>query len=595
MLPHADIDLNWKQRLTEWCRQVRGLFPFQINQPNLPRDTSGDNPIPVTPRRAWHSPQFYLEVVPIIAVLLLYAGQVAPNVNETHYLTKAKHFWNPAWCPNDLFLDSSFSHYLFYLATGWLTWFVSLDMYAWIGRTLCWAGFAVGWHQLVQFFCKRPGRSFLGILLLLLLMDRFHLAGEWVIGGFEAKSISYVLVLFALERYFRNDWGVFWPLIGLACAFHVLAGGWVLIALVIGNLLSTLSMLAAGTHDRNRMRCPILPFLCFWALFALGVLPPLIQQAQVETAVQQQAFQVQVHERLPHHLLFGAFATHHIARFALLIVIWGSFTWFLRKISPIRSLNWFCAASLSITLGGLLLSGLAETEQTELSHWSLWATGWLRFYWFRLSDFSIPLGVSIMCVTVLPTLSARPASAGEQTGRWIALFSILIILLASAAMIAAKWEDPRPRADQASLPGYAQNEKRTIETQTNWKKVCQWIRQNTPSDAMFITPNDQQTFKWYAQRSEVVNWKDIPQNPEAILEWKRRIDSIYRAQRIYPSGLLNLENPAEVARVFGANYLLVEQSAVDALPTPPNLQQIYPAEPNQKSTYVLFQFNRPDE
>ncbi|MCH2181904.1 MAG: hypothetical protein MK108_07855, partial [Mariniblastus sp.] len=333
-----------------------------------------------------------------------------------------------------------------------------------------------------------------------------------------------------------------------------------------------------------------IPFICFLVLFALGAIPPLVAQSQVEPAVKQLAFQVHVHERLPHHLLFGEFATSHVARFSLLVVIWGSFAWFLRKKPSIRSLNWFCAASLLITLAGLLLSGLAEAEHAEIKEWSLWATGWLRFYWFRLSDFSIPLGVSIMCVTALPRLSLGSSSAWERTGQLIAFASILLILLAGATMIAAKWEDPRPPADQASLPSYPQNRKRTIETQANWKKVCQWIRRNTPGDAVFITPNDQQTFKWYAQRSEVVNWKDIPQNAEAILEWKRRIDSIYRAQRIYPSGLLNLENPGEVAQLFGANYLLIEQSAVDALAQPADLQQVYPVDSNQKSTYVLYRF-----
>ncbi|MCH2181428.1 MAG: hypothetical protein MK108_05430, partial [Mariniblastus sp.] len=228
MLPHADIDLNWKRSLTEWWRQVRGFFPFQISQATAPARRPEDVVAPVPLSQQLRSPRFYLEVGLVFGILLLYAGQVAPSVNETHYLTKAKHFWDPSWCPHDLFLGSSFSHYLFYLSTGWLTLFFSLDTYAWIGRIICWAGFSVGWYQLVQLFSHRPGRAFLGILLFLLLMDRFHLAGEWAIGGFEAKSISYVLLLFALEKYFRNQWKTFWPLIGAACAFHVLVGGWVL-------------------------------------------------------------------------------------------------------------------------------------------------------------------------------------------------------------------------------------------------------------------------------------------------------------------------------------------------------------------------------
>ncbi len=592
MLPHADIDLNWKRSLTEWCRRLVGLFPFQISQPTSMSKQSWNAPVTVTMGQRVRSPGFWIEVCLIFGVLWLYAGQLTPSVNETHYLTKAKHFWNPSWCPNDLFLGSSYSHYLFYLTTGWLTLLFSLDAYAWIGRILCWAGFAVGWYLLVQVFSSRPGRALIGIVIFLVLMDRFHMAGEWAIGGFEAKSISYVFALFALEKYFRGKWNSFWPWIGCACGFHVLVGGWILIGLVTGSLLAALRRhwgQSASTGDETIMKFPGVPMVCFLLLFALGALPPIIQQAQASPAINQMAFQIYVHERLPHHLLFGGFATSQVGRFALLCLIWFCFAWFLRKIPQVRLLNWFCTASLLITLAGLLLSGLAEAGKAEQGELSDWATGWLRFYWFRLSDFSIPLGISIMCVTVLPALPGRESDRVHRAGQLVSIASLLMILLVGLWIFVAKWDDPRSAADRASLPTYEDDRKRTVETQVNWQKACDWIRQNTPANAVFITPNDQQTFKWFAQRSEVVNWKDIPQNGEATLEWKRRIDSIYRIQRLYASGLLSFENPEQLGSLFGADYLLIEQSAVDALPSPTGLKQVYPVDPQRKSTYVVFQ------
>ncbi len=540
------------------------------------------------------NPRFWAEIGLIFLVLLLYAGQLAPNVNETHYLTKAKHFWNPNWCPDDLFLSSSFSHYLFYLTTGWLTLFLSLEAYAWLGRILCWVGFSIGWYKLSQVFSNRPGRAFLGIILFLLLMDRFHLAGEWAIGGFEAKSIAYVFILFALEKYFRQKWNMFWPLIGCACAFHVLVGGWALIGLLMGSLLARLGKYLRPTDsndDNTVMKFPAVSVTFFAALFALGAIPPLLQQAASSASVNQMAFQVYVHERLPHHLLFGGFATSHIGRFALLCVIWLCFASFLKKIPAVLSMNLFCAASLLISLTGLLLSGAAETVQGDSSSLATWATGWLRFYWFRLSDFAIPLGISMMCVTALNTPTLERSGKNQITEQLVTLFSILLIVFAGTWMLAAKWEDPRAPADRASLPSYQGDTKRTLETQANWEKACDWIRNNTPTDAVFITPNDQQTFKWYAQRSEIVNWKDIPQTGAATLEWKRRINSLYRTQQIYPSGLLQFEEPEKIAKAFGADFLLIEQSAVDVLPTSVNLKQVYPVDPQKKSTYVIFQFD----
>ena len=48
------------------------------------------------------------------------------------------------------------------------------------------------------------------------------LAGEWVIGGVEAKGFAYALVLVGLERLLRDRWG--WALLcfGAASSLHVI-------------------------------------------------------------------------------------------------------------------------------------------------------------------------------------------------------------------------------------------------------------------------------------------------------------------------------------------------------------------------------------
>jgi hypothetical protein len=43
-----------------------------------------------------------------------------------------------------------------------------------------------------------------------------------------------------------------------------------------------------------------------------------------------------------------------------------------------------------------------------------------------------------------------------------------------------------------------------------------------PADACFITPDESETFKWYAGRAEVVNRKEIPQDARSIVQWWQR-------------------------------------------------------------------------
>ena len=176
--------------------------------------------------------RFWLEWLGLIVLLLLFFGQRPPDVNETHYLTKAKHFWNPDWCPGDLFLSSAYSHWLFYVSTGWVTRWVSLETYALMGRLVCFALFTLGWWRLAEALRFGYGRTVLGIVFFVVLVDRFSMAGEWAIGGFEAKSLAYGFVLLSLDAWVRRQSDAMLVALGLATAYHVLVGGWSLVALM---------------------------------------------------------------------------------------------------------------------------------------------------------------------------------------------------------------------------------------------------------------------------------------------------------------------------------------------------------------------------
>ena len=157
-------------------------------------------------------------------------------------------------------------------------------------------------------------------------------------------------------------------------------------------------------------------------------------------------------------------------------------------------------------------------------------------------------------------------------------------------MIFENYSDPRPVADR-TLPTYEDSPKRTIGTWQNWKKVCRWIQTNTPSDAVFFTPAQQQTFKWYAQRTEVVAWKDVPQDAANIIEWRERIATLYNPQLRYANGLLQYTDDQllDLAKHYDATHLLIPQYQVDLTPGGTSLKQIYPADPTEKSTYVVFE------
>ena len=96
-----------------------------------------------------------------------------------------------------------------------------------------------------------------------------------------------------------------------------------------------------------------------------------------------------------------------------------------------------------------------------------------------------------------------------------------------------------------------------------WRRCVPGLHENTPADAVFLTPRLAQTFRWYAGRAEVVSRKDIPQDAPGIVEWWRRNLLAYRCGRFGRStrwraslaelGPLRLRT---LATEFGADYVI---------------------------------------
>ena len=59
-----------------------------------------------------------IEVLAILAIFAAAGAWPAPDVNETAYLTKARHYADPAWGSGDFFLETPDAHGVFYLLMG---------------------------------------------------------------------------------------------------------------------------------------------------------------------------------------------------------------------------------------------------------------------------------------------------------------------------------------------------------------------------------------------------------------------------------------------------------------------------------------------
>ena len=89
---------------------------------------------------------------------------------------------------------------------------------------------------------------------MLLFLRNFHLAGEWVVGGVEAKGLPMCSCFWRWRRLSANRWRAALLLAGAAGAFHVLVGGWTAVAIGLAWLLAGNERPAAAVADSRRRR-----------------------------------------------------------------------------------------------------------------------------------------------------------------------------------------------------------------------------------------------------------------------------------------------------------------------------------------------------
>lgn len=512
----------------------------------------------------------------LIAAIYWMHGTPAPEVNEPHYLSKAKHFWDPSWCAKDIFLDSADVHLVFECLFGWLTLYFPLPVVAWIGRGVAWTTLSIAWCYLVRAITPRIGAATAAGLLLLLGVKHFHLAGEWLAGGIEAKSLSFPFVFLGIALFLRNRWRAACVSLGAATAMHVLTGGWAFLAMVLSQV--------AIRRDVWSWRF-VQGVVLAGVVAAPGILPALLG-TRSDPQIAQEAYQIYVYERLPHHLLLREMAQERKLWFGVLTAAWLvlaplSLAVTVRRCRDSeeeRLLRVVClqsvvAATLLFAIVGALLDQYSRIRPVD-------AAGLLRFYWFRASDVFVPLGFAIAAVTIAGHLLRSKALS----------YGGLAALIAVAGVYAyrdgvAERRLSVPRADASVIPHNQTKEHSRSATHRDWVRVCEWISRETPLDAVVWSARRQQSFKWYAQRAEVHNYKDVPQDPAGLLEWRRRLELVRSIAR--RGGLWNLsrEEILVLQDQYGFSYVILYKSGTHR-PLP--FERVYPLPPDENRHYEVY-------
>ncbi len=401
------------------------------------------------------------------------------------------------------------------------------------------------------------------------MIQHGNLAGEWIIGGVEAKGFAFVLIFLALEALACDRWNRAWLLLGAASAFHVVVGGWATLAAAIAWALARWDGSARGfasivpplreTASREKAVPP--PLRAMWPgltggliLSLPGLVPALLLNAGTAAAAIREANMIYVYERLPHHLDLWRFPLSRLVPFAVLCLLWLVLGIVVPDRLAVRRIRSFAVASLAITLLGMFLSFLTFWNPSV-------AAGLLRFYWFRLSDVALPLGIALLAAAGIVVLrQSRPKLGWLLTGFVVVLAGLhvgdcAVLRLFSAPphynrswdldawTAACRWlASPKrtpipvcqPRGDR-------------LDDYPGWLDVCAWASrpEHIAPGAVFLTPRMSMSFKWYTGRGEAGTWKEVPQDARGIVEWRRRMDEFWSTHGLVP-GQRWFESPAEL-------------------------------------------------
>ncbi len=539
-----------------------------------------------------------VEVAVIVAIFAAAGAWPVPDLNEPVYLTKARHAADPTWAAGDFFLETPDAHGVFYRAFGPLAAAVPLDQAAWIGRLVGWLALAVGFrHAIGPLAITSLGRLATAALFALALRCT-TMAGEWVIGGCEAKVFAWACVLGGIGELCRGRPAVAWLAMGCGAALHPIVGGWGMIALVPACWFTRMlpafieTRLGGGTSRRcavfqivagPRRLGPNAPRACTDPLAsphsfakttqrfvgipsrrvqltvacviggliaaAAGVVPVLGLSADASAVERAEAARIYVVERLGHHLLPRTFAEPLVARHVLAIVAWWLLARQVRRTPARTRLDAFTGVALGVSLTGLVIAAAEPFAPATVY-------GLLRFYWFRLADVMVPLALAAAAVAVLEDdavcerlMPVRPAAA-----RWI----VALLLIADLAAQSAHW--PLPGRERLAARA---DSKLDVAA---WVDVCAWVRAHTPPESRFLTPRGAGSFTWRTDRPEVVSWKNSPQDPRSLIEWRRRIVDVFSPTgRLGDMGasvaVLSPERIREVAATYGATHAIVPTPA----------------------------------
>ncbi|MCY7376108.1 MAG: hypothetical protein LH472_09070 [Pyrinomonadaceae bacterium] len=449
-----------------------------------------DEEIQTPPKISEESPKsFWLCFALLFLAVVLFHGKSVPFSNEFLYLLRLE----PNFLPNDwTFSSPANEHWLFNLIFSFPARLFSLETLGWTGRIVAWM-----WSLFA--LLKLGGRWEISVwkiaaaIFLWLAFAQSVVGDEWIFGGFEAKTIAYICLLFALVEFSKRR--IITPsiLLGLSFGFHPAVGLWAILAVGLVLLFE---------------KIPTIDFVkvvIITSLFSLFGLIPLFAEQTGVSASSFDDWKFIVVYRVPWHLDLFQFSKSGTALIFVMLgfncfAVWKSENFALRFLLKFQ-----------IALGAFFLLGLL------LRWFEIFPL--LRLMPMRLFPVFTPLFFIFTAFYFVPRL------ASKRHKIIVSLFVLLVV---------------------ASLNPFGKSFNQARESVRTWttapddfQTTSRWIAENTPPNSVVIQPPHRRDFWYFSKRASVVSFAYPTYN--RLGEWRARIADLTDNRQISKGETANEE------------------------------------------------------
>lgn len=423
---------------------------------------------------------YFVHFLALILTVFALVGKPIPYSNDFSYLLRLLSTYNSQLFQNDIaFSAYQNEHWLFNHLFGVLTLFLSVEIVGWVGRFLCWSALIALLLRLGKRWEIPLWMASLAVFLWLCLGQTI-VNDEWMFGGFEAKCVAYIFLLFALDRFCDGRDLSSAALLGLAFSFHPIVGLWGILASILALIVSHKDLVRTGRV-----------ILVSAAFSSIGLIPVLIMKANSATSSVENLQYLEL-IKFPFHFDPYAWARSSI----IFVTLLGAAAVSLhvrkqRSDAPPTFLAAFLVFLGIFFLFGLLLRVFDQYALLEFMPMRLFPVFAPLFFLFYLG-----------------------AAFREKLDRTLLISVTMIVFIFSL------WTKLPIRTYEQVRSTYEEWSRPTDDT----GEAFIWLNKNTPGDSVVIAPPWRYDFWYLSRRAKIVSYHQPIYSD--LGEWQTRVDRL---------------------------------------------------------------------